>query len=613
MVASRQQSDRLALTGRGGNGVVAYRSEFLHLWVVADDSVAPLDGGEVREAIVDLEREAHRLPAGVMPPPGIPLPVEVQHILAGLQFLRDSLWDARCDFAGLIAWGGRAWAIRAGLEVSLEQLTGAPVRWRWHDWEGGSTLAWTDLGAAEVWRLGIEHAAGTLYAHYRPALAPLAHAPATDADAFAAAAQAQAQAEAVSREVPRVTIPARPAVPRGPAPRVGPRPGAGPRLEAGPRPAPRPIPRSTPRPARRLPAPWVSRRVLLAAGLACAVLALAAAAIWARRPISALMVGRYTLELRTSPAGARVQVDGKPVAGRTPLALPLEPGQHRVELTYGDYASASTLVEGARGDVVRRDYAWTGSLGVASADSSVRLAVAFDGKPMGIAPLWQDSLPVGRHRLAFSASGVRAWEEEVQIRSGQSARVSATPVKVPPYGLVTARAQLVSSDGVEDMDDLPVFVDGARAGVTPVDLKLAPGPHSIKIARGAFTPSIHLLDVQAGGRFYASAVFGRPADPLVAFEPPPRLSRGAPATLSVRLDADLPLPVRQAALHFRAGSGPFARIPIVWTVVAGHGQGTVAFPVESLGAATTATYYVEIETREGEEYFSELHTVPIVP
>jgi hypothetical protein len=237
----------------------------------------------------------------------------------------------------------------------------------------------------------------------------------------------------------------------------------------------------------------------------------------------------------------------------------------------------------------------------------VRLAVALDDQPIGAAPLWRESVPVGRHRLSFTAPGVRAWEEEVQIKAGQSARVTASPVKVPPYGLVTARAELVSSDGVEDLDGIPVFVDGQRVGATPLDLKLTPGPHSIKVAREVGAPSLHLIDVQAGGRFFASAEPGSPADPLVAFDPPVRLSRAAPPTIVVRLAADMPLPIRQASLHLKAGNGEWVRLPIAWS---NAGQGSFTLPVSS---ASVLSYYVEIETREGEEYYSEIRTLPIVP
>ncbi len=611
LVASRPPIGRLALTGHAGQGVIAYRSEFLHLWIVGSPD---LDLEPVTEGLLDLERGALGLPEGAIAPPGLALPVEVQHALTGLQFLKDTLWETRPDCAGLLFFDGRVWAVRSALDVQLEQMTGALVRWRWHEWEGGSPLAWTELNAAEVWRLEIRAERGALYAHYRPSLAAVRQVE-TGADSFAAAARA-ARAQVVPAESRAESRGARRRRHRQESARASRIPVAAPApLIARVPTSPRNL--ATPRIARkkfRLSLIQPTRRTLgLGSAIAAALVALVAVGFAARKPITALVVGRYSLQLTTSPSGARVRVDGRPVTGRTPITLALEPGQHRVDVNYGEYASAGFAIEGSRGDALKRDFAWSGALGVASADSSVRLAVSLDGTPLGNAPLWKESVPVGRHRLAFTAKGVRSWEEEVQVRSGQSARVTAVPVKVPPYGLVTARAELVSSNGVEELDGIPVYVDGIAAGVTPVDLKLFPGPHSIRIARAAGAPSIHMIDVQAGGRFYASAGFGRPADPLVVFDPPKRISRSAPPAIPVRLAADLPLPIRQAALHVRPQGGAFARVAIPWNAEGGREQGTLIFPLDRLGDARALTYYVEIETREGEEYFSELHTIPIVP
>jgi len=57
MIASRSHSDRLALTGRAGQGVVGYRSEFLHLWVVAASAGDEVDPQPIIEALLDLEIE----------------------------------------------------------------------------------------------------------------------------------------------------------------------------------------------------------------------------------------------------------------------------------------------------------------------------------------------------------------------------------------------------------------------------------------------------------------------------------------------------------------------------------------------------------------------------
>ena len=590
--------------------MVAYRSEFLHLWLLGAPDI---DATSVSEVLADLERAALDVPPGAMPPPGVTLPLEVQHALSGLQFLHDVVWE-RMGIAGMLFFQGRAWALHTMLETSLEQMTGAPVRWRWLEWEGAAPLAYVELAAGEVWRLALPLVDGGLVAHYRPTLHEVVP---TEADSFVAAALAQAHAPApdppsADAEPARESRRARRRRNRQRQEPLSLVPPPAPVAEAVP--AAKPV--RMPAPPRQLATPRVAKpklarkHLLIASAAFVLVLVAIGAGLMARRPITAIMVGHYALELTTSPAGARVRVDGKPVKGRTPLTVELAPGEHRVDVAYGEYASASFTVDGARGDLRTKSFAWTGALGVASADSTVRLQVALDGQPIGTAPLWRESVPVGRHRLGFRAAGVRAWEEEVQVKAGQSARVTAAPVKVPPYGLVTARAELVSSDGVEDLEGIPVFVDGERVGITPIDLRLTPGPHSIKIARESGANSIHLIDVQAGGRFFASAEFGRPADPQVAFDAPVRLSRAASSQpIAVRLAADLPLPIRQASLHLKPAGGDWARLPITWT----NGAGTFSFPLERMPAAKALSFYVEIETREGEEYFSEVRTLPIVP
>ncbi|MEO6462842.1 MAG: PEGA domain-containing protein, partial [Candidatus Eisenbacteria bacterium] len=420
-------------------------------------------------------------------PAGLPLPV--RQFLAGLGFLRDHLWSGAeagpPGLAGFLLHEGRLWALRAGIETRLDQMTGAPARVPWHETADGASLAWGEADAREVWRLECAGPAGVLAAHARPALASVL-----------GTMRDEAMSDSSSPLGPALeVVPAKP-----PATRAS---------------------RAAARPAVAAARVWRwTPRLALGVAACVAVLALAALGIWAREPMSRALVGRYDLALVTRPAGATVRVDGKLVAGRTPLTLPLEPGEHRVELDYGEYAHAVITVEGGRDETVRREFAWMGSLAVSSADTTARLRVAFDGQALGALPLWRDEVPVGRHRLSFQGQGIRPWEEDVKIKVGQSTRVLAEPVRVPDYGLVTARAERVSSDGVEDVEGASVFVDGKAAGATPLDLRLTPGPHSVRIASGPELGPVHLIDVQPGGRFFASTTFGRPAEPAVVFEAP---------------------------------------------------------------------------------------------
>ena len=593
-VAGRPSSDRLSLSGHPAPGVVDYRSTFVQLWAVGGEVSAE----EIRSGVGDLEQAARAaafaaLAQGgpdlgddgspTLEPGGLPLPV--RQFLAGLGFLRDHLWaGSESDppaLAGFLLHEGRLWALRAGIEVRLDQMTGAPVRVPWHETPDGPSLAWGEAEAREVWRLECAGPAGVLAVHARPALTSVL---------------GTMRDEAMSDS----------STPIGPALQVvAARPPAARASRATTRPA-----------AAALLQAWRLRPQATLVAVAClAVAGLAGLAIWAREPVSRALVGRYDLALVTRPAGATVRVDGKLVAGRTPLTLPLEPGEHRVELGYGEYAHAVITVDGSRDETVRREFTWMGSLAVSSADTTARLRVTLDGKPLGTLPLWRDEVEVGRHRLSFQGTGVRPWEEEVKIKVGQSTRVLAEPVRVPDYGLVTARAERVSSDGVEDVEGASVFVDGKAAGATPLDLRLSPGPHSVRVASGPELGPVHLIDVQAGGRFYASTTFGRPAEPAVAFEAPRAIARATPPRLAVRLHSDVPLPVRRMRLFTRApGSERFAAADLaIARDGGGSPRGTIAFPVAGLAAGATVRYYVSIETREGEEYFSEVRTAVVTP
>ncbi len=586
-VAGRPSSDRLSLSGRPGPGVVDYRSSFVQLWVLGGD----LSAAELRAALAELEHAARAavvvlapaaadagdVPSPTGEPAGLPLPV--RQFLAGLGFLRDHLWaggEAGAPaLAGFLLHEGRLWALRAGVEVRLDQMTGAPRRVAWHEPDEGTPgLAWGEADAREVWRLECAGPAGSLAAHARPALASVLGTMREEAMSDSSTPLGPALRVVKEKTTPRP--PARPAVAA---------PGAG----------------------------WTPRAALALAAI-LALAGLVGLGVWAREPVSRAIVGRYDLALVTLPAGATVRIDGQLAAGRTPLTLALEPGEHRVELAYGEYANAVITIDGGRDETVHRTFAWTGSLAVSSADTTARLRVHLDGQALGTLPLWHDEVPVGRHRLSFQGEGVRPWEEEVKVKAGQSTRVVAEPVRVPSFGLVTARAERVSDDGVEDVEGASVFVDGKGAGATPLDLRLAPGPHSVRIAAGSELGPVHLIDVQPGGRFYASTTFGRPAEPAVAFEAPRVIARSTPPVLAVRLLADVPLPVRRMRLFTRRpGAKHFDDIDLAIGRDGGPPRGTIAFPVAGLAPGATVRYYISIETREGEEYFSEVRTATITP
>lgn len=155
------------------------------------------------------------------------------------------------------------------------------------------------------------------------------------------------------------------------------------------------------------------------------------------------------LLVRSSPAGARVQLDGKDV-GATPLTLrALAFGSHTVRVTRTGYGpeerrvtvSASQPAQSIvvdltppRGrptpeggaEVVGARPATTGGAGVLIVDSRPSgAAIYIDGRRVGTTPATIDNVRVGQHTLFLELEGFRGWSRLVELAAGENRRVSA--------------------------------------------------------------------------------------------------------------------------------------------------------------------------------------------
>jgi hypothetical protein len=157
-------------------------------------------------------------------------------------------------------------------------------------------------------------------------------------------------------------------------------------------------------------------------------------------------VGR--LLVRSTPAGARVFVDGKD-AGATPVAVRgLTEGSHSVRLVREGYTPAertvsftaarpaqSLIVELLRPRAVPRvgvpppspsalAAGYTGSLGVASLPPGATVYV--DGKEVGTTPLRVPAIDAGSHIVRIERDGYNHWTSAVRIVAGKQMRVTAS-------------------------------------------------------------------------------------------------------------------------------------------------------------------------------------------
>jgi hypothetical protein len=159
--------------------------------------------------------------------------------------------------------------------------------------------------------------------------------------------------------------------------------------------------------------------------------------------------------VRSTPAGARVSIDGRD-AGVTPLTIrDVSPGAHVVRIAHQGYVSAERRVrigtaqpaQSIEVDLVARGGreaapapqaapdrtsgspaaapgAKAGSLMVDSRPGGARVFV--DGRLVGTTPLLIDAVAAGDHPVRLELGGFKPWVSSVRISSGERARVSGS-------------------------------------------------------------------------------------------------------------------------------------------------------------------------------------------
>ena len=159
------------------------------------------------------------------------------------------------------------------------------------------------------------------------------------------------------------------------------------------------------------------------------------------------------LTLRSTPAGARVSVNGR-VEGQTPMTLRgLDPGTYTVRLTRDGFAPlerrvvinnaqptqtiAVTLVaekpatpappaaaRGAAQPARGAAPAARGSLQIESRPAGVRVLI--DGKLIGTTPVAVPDLAPGEYVVTMQREGYRTWTDRVTVVAGERIRVAAS-------------------------------------------------------------------------------------------------------------------------------------------------------------------------------------------
>ena len=165
----------------------------------------------------------------------------------------------------------------------------------------------------------------------------------------------------------------------------------------------------------------------------------------ASKPVDTDAVARTgRITVRTTPAGARVTIDGRDV-GKAPLTIPnLTRGMHTVRIMRDGYTTVERRVEistsqpsstitlnlsrtaapATRPAAEQPAARQTASVLVESRPSGA--TVFIDGKPIGTTPMAIPSVSVGSHAVRMEMSGHKPWTASVRVVAGEKNRIAAS-------------------------------------------------------------------------------------------------------------------------------------------------------------------------------------------
>lgn len=207
-----------------------------------------------------------------------------------------------------------------------------------------------------------------------------------------------------------------------------------------------------------------------------------------------------TLYVQSSPANARVYVDGT-YYGLTPHNIPgLSPGSHSVLVQrsgYQDWSSTAQVSSGGTTTVTANLIAVQtyGTISVRSSPSGA--SVYLDGSYQGTTPMTISGVVKGAHTIELQKSGYYEWSGTVTVNEGQTTTVSRTLTQI--QSPTTGTIAVSSTPG-----GAYIYLDGAYEGVTPysgsyIIHNVNAGSHTIRLTLSGYQDSTVTTNVQGGG------------------------------------------------------------------------------------------------------------------
>jgi hypothetical protein len=129
--------------------------------------------------------------------------------------------------------------------------------------------------------------------------------------------------------------------------------------------------------------------------------------------------------------------------------------------------------------------------------------VTVDGVPRGITPVAIRGLALGNRTVVVSRAGYQDVERQVVLTGARPSRT----LEIELLPVARAASQTLpppTRDGSVVIDSRPagavVFIDGQRAGVTPLTITLGAGDHTVRMEHAGYRSVTTRIDVKAGER-----------------------------------------------------------------------------------------------------------------
>jgi formylglycine-generating enzyme required for sulfatase activity len=194
------------------------------------------------------------------------------------------------------------------------------------------------------------------------------------------------------------------------------------------------------------------------------------------------------IDISSVPAGAAIEVDGKP-AGVTPARLELDAGIRRVQVASPGLRiwNSSVVVDAGVAQKIGPI-----TLGAADARVTVRSVpsgaqVTTGGSFRGLTPVTIDLSPGMSHSVSVARAGYAPWTREIVAEAGKESALDARLAAL----LVNVRIQGEPADS-------EVFVNGNSHGKAPVSLQLPASRHRVEVRKEGYSPYIADLALAPG-------------------------------------------------------------------------------------------------------------------